>query len=108
LPPTEVPVHPTQLYEAIALVVIAWALTRWRRQHVPDTVVLGRYFLLAGSTRFAIEFIRVNARILGPLTLAHLISLVLIAIGTLMVLRGQWLHRTDAERETAGKTMGAK
>jgi len=87
---------------------VPWALTRWRRQHVPDRVVLGRYFLLAGSTRFAIEFIRVNTRILGPLTLAHLISLVLIAIGTVMVLRGQCLHRTDAEKKTPAKTIEAK
>jgi phosphatidylglycerol---prolipoprotein diacylglyceryl transferase len=106
-PPTEVPVHPTQLYEAIALVVIAWALTRWRRQHVPDRIVLGRYFLMAGSTRFAIEFIRVNARILGPLTLAHVISLVLVATGTVLILRRERLHGTDADRGTP-QHLGAK
>src|SRR5687767_12258000 len=31
LPPTTVPVHPTQLYEAVGLAVIAWLLIRWRR-----------------------------------------------------------------------------
>ena len=87
LPPTEVPVHPTQIYEALALAVIAWALVRWRRARVPDIVVLGRYFALAGSTRFAIEFIRVSARLLGPFTLAHLISLGLVAIGMAIILR---------------------
>ena len=87
LPPTDVPVHPTQIYEAIALVGIAWALVRWRRADVADAVVLGRYFVLAGLTRFAIEFIRVNARLLGPFTLAHSISFVLIAIGLVMILR---------------------
>src|SRR5207342_424049 len=40
LPPTDVPVHPTQLYEAIPLVIIAWLLVRWRRQGVSDPVVL--------------------------------------------------------------------
>lgn len=87
LPPTDVPVHPTQLYEAIALAMIAWALVRWRRASVADNVVLGRYFVLAGSTRFAIEFIRVNARLLGPFTLAHVISFVLVTIGIVMILR---------------------
>lgn len=87
LPPTEVPVHPTQIYETIALMVIAWALVRWRRAGVPDIVVLGRYFVLAGSTRFAIEFIRVNARLFGPFTLAHVISCVLVTIGMVMILR---------------------
>ena len=81
LPPTDMPVHPTQLYEAIPLVVIAWMLVRWRRQGVLDAVVLSRYLMLAGATRFAIEFVRINAPVLGPLTLAQLWSLGLIAAG---------------------------
>jgi phosphatidylglycerol---prolipoprotein diacylglyceryl transferase len=85
-------VHPTQVYEAIALAAIAAVLLRWRRAGVSDTDVLGRYFLLAGSTRFAIEFIRVNAPVLGPFTLAQSISFVLVAIGVVIILR----HRTRA------------
>jgi len=85
LPPTDVPVHPTQLYEAIALAIVAWLLIRWRRRNVPDAVVLGRYLVLAGSIRFAIEFIRVNVRVVGPLTLAHLVSLALVIIGVAML-----------------------
>src|SRR5512140_637225 len=34
LPPTDVPVHPTQLYEAAFLGVLAWLLIRWRRSGV--------------------------------------------------------------------------
>jgi phosphatidylglycerol:prolipoprotein diacylglycerol transferase len=52
---------------------------------VPDAVVLGRYLVLAGSIRFAIEFIRVNVRVVGPLTLAHLVSLALVIIGVAML-----------------------
>jgi phosphatidylglycerol:prolipoprotein diacylglycerol transferase len=85
LPPTDVPVHPTQLYEAIALAIVAWLLIRWRRRGVADAIVLGRYLVLAGSIRFAIEFIRVNVRILGPLTLAHVVSLALVIIGAAML-----------------------
>jgi len=81
LPPTDVPVHPTQLYEAVPLVIIAWLLVRWRRHGVPDAVVLSRYLVLAGATRFAIEFVRINAPVLGSLTLAQLWSLGLIAAG---------------------------
>jgi phosphatidylglycerol:prolipoprotein diacylglycerol transferase len=92
LPPTDVPVHPTQLYEAIALAVVAWLLIRWRRRNVPDAVVLGRYLVLAGSIRFAIEFIRVNVRVVGPLTLAHLVSLALVIIGATMLA----FHRREA------------
>jgi phosphatidylglycerol:prolipoprotein diacylglycerol transferase len=93
LPPTDVPVHPTQIYEALALVVIAGILVRLRRAGARDLVVLGLYFLLAGLTRFSIEFIRVNARLFGPLTLAHMISLGLVAIGLLMLIRNQRAHR---------------
>lgn len=81
LPPTDVRVHPTQLYEMLALFVVAWLLIRWRRRGVPDAIVLGRYLVLAGAIRFAIEFIRVNQRVLGPLTLAHLVSLGLVIVG---------------------------
>ena len=89
LPPTEVPVHPTQIYEAIALVGIAAVLLRCRRTGVADADVLGRYFVLAGSTRFAIEFIRVNAPVLGPFTLAQTISFGLVLLGLGMILRSR-------------------
>ena len=81
LPPTDVPVHPTQLYEMAALAIVAWVLVRWRRRGIPDSVVLGRYLVLAGTIRFALEFIRVNVRVLGPLTVAHLVSLALVIAG---------------------------
>jgi phosphatidylglycerol:prolipoprotein diacylglycerol transferase len=85
LPPTSVPVHPTQLYEAAALALVTWALLRWRRGGVADAAVVGRYLVLAGGVRFAIEFIRVNVRVAGPLTLAHLVSLALMAGGAMLL-----------------------
>jgi len=85
LPPTDVPVHPTQLYEMFALFVVAWLLIRWRRRGVPDAIVIGRYLVLAGAIRFAIEFIRVNERIVGPLTLAHLVSGALVVVGVVLL-----------------------
>lgn len=85
LPPTTVPVHPTQLYEAAALVVVTWVLLRWRRQGVADQVMVGRYLVIVGAIRFAIEFIRVNTRLVGPLTLAHLVSLGLVIVGVAML-----------------------
>ena len=97
LPPTDVPVHPTQLYETIALTIGAWLLHRWRGRGVPDAAVLGRYLVLAGAVRFGIEFIRVNLRVLGPLTLAQLISLSLIIAGTglLITSRDRGLLKTE-------------
>jgi phosphatidylglycerol---prolipoprotein diacylglyceryl transferase len=98
LPPTSVPVHPTQLYEAIALASVAWALIRWRRQGVADAVVLGRYFALAGSIRFAIEFIRVNLRVVGALTLAHVLALSLVVAGVTLILRNSRSWKAQKRR----------
>jgi phosphatidylglycerol:prolipoprotein diacylglycerol transferase len=86
LPPIDVPVHPTQLYEMAALFVVAWLLVRWRRRGVPDAIVIGRYLMLAGGVRFAIEFIRVNQRIVGPFTLAHLVSAAMVMVGAATLL----------------------
>lgn len=87
LPPTTVPVHPAQLYEAAGLAAIAWLLIRWRRRGVSDIVVFARYLVLAGSLRFAIEFVRVNARIAGPLSLAQIFSGAIIVAGLSVIIR---------------------
>ena len=88
LPPTDVPVHPTQIYEAIALIPVVLLLLRWRRDRRADSFVLGAYLLLAGVVRFAIEFLRINERVVGPLSVAHLASLAAIGVGVaLLILR---------------------
>jgi phosphatidylglycerol---prolipoprotein diacylglyceryl transferase len=89
LPPTDVPVHPTQLYEAALLVPIGWALVRWRRRGVADRVVIGRYFLLAGALRFAIEFVRVNPPVLGPMTFAQIIAAGVMIVGLILLVRAR-------------------
>jgi phosphatidylglycerol---prolipoprotein diacylglyceryl transferase len=87
LPPTIDRVHPTQLYEAAFLAVLAWVLIRWRRKGVSDRVVLGRYFVIAGAFRFVLEFLRVNLRVLGPLTVAHCFALAVVALGLVILSR---------------------
>jgi phosphatidylglycerol---prolipoprotein diacylglyceryl transferase len=89
LPPTDVAVHPTQLYETVGLGIIAWILIRWRRAGVPSAVLFGRYLMLAGGLRFLIEFVRVNRHVAGPLTLAQLFALGLMGIGVALVLSGR-------------------
>ena len=93
LPPTTVPVHPTQLYEAIGLALLGWWLLRSRRSTVPATVVLGRYLIGAGGLRFIIEFIRVNERVAFGLSVAHLVSLAAIGLVVSMLLMTQPVRR---------------
>jgi phosphatidylglycerol:prolipoprotein diacylglycerol transferase len=100
LPPVDEPVHPTQLYEAAFLGVLAWLLIRWRRRGMPDRVVLGRYFALAGAFRFTLEFLRANVRMAGPFTVAHFLSLAVTLLGILILFTAE---RTAVPR-TAGRT----
>jgi phosphatidylglycerol---prolipoprotein diacylglyceryl transferase len=89
LPPTSERVHPTQLYEAVALLPLAVLLLRWRRRGRSDSFVLGAYLLAAGLIRFLIEFVRVNERVLGALTIAHLASLAVIGAGAALLVRSR-------------------
>jgi phosphatidylglycerol:prolipoprotein diacylglycerol transferase len=59
-PPTIERVHPTQLYEMLALLALAALLVRWRRRGEEDRVVVAWYLLIAGLVRFLVEFVRVN------------------------------------------------
>ena len=81
LPPTTVPVHPTQLYEVAALLLTTGLLLRWRRAHRPDRFVLGAYLAATGSARFAIEFWRVRESWFGPLAIAHVFSFAAVCVG---------------------------
>ena len=85
LPPTLDRVHPTQIYEAIALFAFAWLLARWHRAGVSDRNLFGRYLLLAGTLRLLIEFIRINVRVLFGLTTAQLFAIGAIVLGTTLV-----------------------
>lgn len=86
LPPTLERVHPTQIYEAVSLLIIGSLLLAWRRRKRNNRVVLGAYFALAGATRFLIEFVRVNEQVLGQLTVAQVASLAVAAAGVALLL----------------------
>src|SRR5687768_12455658 len=86
LPPTTVPVHPTQIYEAVFLALLACCMFVWRRHGTGDRLLLARYCLIAGTFRFLLEFLRVNVRVAGGLSVAQWASLALIAVGSWLVL----------------------
>jgi phosphatidylglycerol:prolipoprotein diacylglycerol transferase len=79
-PPTTVPVHPTQLYEVIWLLVLGAFLWRRRRS---SSFLFGEYLIGAGIGRFAIEIWRVNTRVAHGLTEAQWIALGLVTLGAL-------------------------
>ncbi len=88
-PDALLPVHPTQLYETAAALVI-WGFGLWllRRRPAPGTTVLAVVALLA-LERFAVEFLRAkDDRLLGQFTVAQAISVgVLLLVAALAILR---------------------
>jgi prolipoprotein diacylglyceryltransferase len=73
------------MYEAVLLVPLAWLLIRLRHQQAAPGTVLGIYLVSAGVIRFAIEFLRINERVVGPLSVAHIAALLAIAAGLLIL-----------------------
>jgi len=88
-PPTAIlAVHPTQLYEAAAMIVAFMLLWRWRLRARPLGWLFGAYLLLAGVERLLIEIVRAKAdRVIGPLSVAQLASLVAIGAGWSIIRR---------------------
>jgi phosphatidylglycerol---prolipoprotein diacylglyceryl transferase len=78
--PTDVPVHPTPIYETLAMGLVAYTLWRLRDRFQPG-LLFALYLVLAGLERFLIEFIRRNDEVLIGLTQAQVISVVMIAAG---------------------------
>ena len=86
--PTEVKVHPTPVYETLAMGIVALVLWRFR-----DRLTNGRlfalYLVLAGIERFLVEFIRRNKDVAIGLTWAQLLSLVMVAGGIALAMRAR-------------------
>ena len=84
--PTDVEVHPTPVYETLAMGLLALLL--WRlRDRVPTGMLFALFLVLHGIERLLVEFIRRNDDVALGLTLAQLFSVAMIAGGVAMVLR---------------------
>ncbi len=79
---TDVPVHPTPVYEALAMGFVAWVL--WRnRDALRPGALFGCYLVAAGVERFLVEFVRRNDPEGLGLTVAQMTSLGLVLAGVL-------------------------
>ena len=83
-PPTLDPVHPTQLYEVVWLLLIGTVL--WRRRRT-SPFLFGEYLMAAAVGRFAIEFLRVNEPLALGFTQPQWIAIGLFTLGA-----GGWLY----------------
>jgi phosphatidylglycerol---prolipoprotein diacylglyceryl transferase len=78
--PTDVPVHPTPVYETLAMGLAAWALWRARGALRPGAL-FAAYLVLAGTERFLVEFLRRNDAVALGLTAPQFESLALLVAG---------------------------
>jgi phosphatidylglycerol:prolipoprotein diacylglycerol transferase len=94
--PDTTPLHPTPVYELIVCAAFFWVLWRWRAALRPDGKLFMLYLMLAGLERFAIEFLRINPRIVFGLSEAQLIALLLMIIGAV-----GWFRYSRSPHEAA-------
>ena len=83
--PTDERVHPTPVYETLAMGLIAWLLWRLRDRFRPG-ILFALYLVLSGLERFLVEFLRRNDETVAGLTTPQVESLVLMLIGTVWIL----------------------
>ena len=84
--PTTEAVHPTPIYETLAMGFAALILWRLRDRYRPGSL-FALYLLISGVERLLVEVIRRNEAVAAGLTLAQLISLALIAAAIAMLRR---------------------
>ena len=95
--PLNIPLHPTQLYEAAANAVIFILVLSLFKRKTFDGQVVGAYLFLYGIARYFLEFFRDDPErgsvFGGAMTLTQLIALCLVVTGGLLWLRRP-SHRT--------------
>jgi phosphatidylglycerol---prolipoprotein diacylglyceryl transferase len=82
--PTNEQVHPSPVYETLAMGLIAWLLWQWRDRFRPG-VLFAVYLVLSGLERFLVEFVRRNPDTVAGLTTPQVESLVLMLVGTVWI-----------------------
>ena len=85
--PPGVTVHPTPIYEIIAMLVVVWIL--WRlatRYDKSGWWTFGWFLVLSGIERFLVEFVRINPIWFAGLTQPQWVSIVSVVIGVALIL----------------------
>ncbi len=84
-PETVLAVHPTQLYETVAMIGVFMLLWRMRGHSKGTGWLFGAYLMLAGTERFLVEFLRAKEdRLFGSFTLAQLTALAIVLAGVVL------------------------
>lgn len=90
---------PAPLFEAGAALLLFWLLQRQARRPLPVGYLTGYFLLFHGTSRFLLQFIRIEDVRWGPLTSTQALAIPLIVAGAVLLdfsraarLRGTWSH----------------
>jgi len=83
--PTTQLVHPTPIYETLAMLLVFWILWRSRGRFTRPWSLFGLWCVLGGVERLLVEFIRRNDAQFVGLTTPQLVSVGLIVVGTALL-----------------------
>jgi phosphatidylglycerol:prolipoprotein diacylglycerol transferase len=93
--PIDVAVHPTPIYETLAMGLVALALWRLRDRLRPG-LLFALWLVLTGLERLLVEFVRRNEEAALGLTLPQLVSVAMIAAGLAWLARAPRPWRAEA------------
>ena len=96
LPPTNIAVHPTQLYEMSAYFIIFFYLRYRKRNQTFSGEIIFEYLFLGGLSRFMVEFIRTNTKYIFGLSGAQYLSILMMAIGAYQLWKMRRLNNSTA------------
>ena len=85
--PPGVRVHPTPIYEFIEGVIVFVILWSLRKRDLPPGTMAWLYLVLAGLSRFVVEFWRINPALALGLSEAQWFSLALMVLGLALLVR---------------------
>jgi len=87
--PLGVPLHPIQVYELLAYLLVFLVVQKVARSAVPPGTALMTYALLYGAGRFGLEFFRGDPPVIAGIIVAQAVSALLVAAGAV----GLWRLR---------------
>lgn len=90
--------HPTFLYEIILNGIGLFVIARLSLKKPGQ--LTGAYFIIFGTSRFVTEIFRISDRLIGPLSVAQLISLALVGVGI-------WLIKSATKAQSTSRRSSA-
>lgn len=88
------PVHPSQLYEALASVAILFLTIKWAKKPAYHGYCFLRVMFAHSIVRFFVDFVRPQTPMIGPFTLTQLISFALSILSLLYILHLEKINKS--------------